>query len=193
MAGVYQIHVEIKGIEPKIWRQFKVNDSYTLKDLSFVINYMFDWYGIHLSEFRIDEQTYGMTHSDNGMESEIKEGDTIKLRDLNLKTGIKFKYIYDMGEWWEHTITIENHEKGAGLIYPICIAGERNAPPETCGGIPGYTTLLEVLKNENHPERELFQDLLDEDWDPEEFDIDLLNNLIRDPNLGIVIDPDVEG
>ncbi|MFC2125448.1 plasmid pRiA4b ORF-3 family protein [Bacteroidota bacterium] len=192
MAGVYQLLVEIEGIEPGIWRRFKVNDSYNVKDLGSVINYMFDWYGIHLSEFRINNEAYGLKLSDNGIPTDIKKFDDIKLRDLNLASGTKFTYIYDMRDRWEHTITVENHEKGSGLLYPICIGGNRNAPPENCGGLTGYGLLLEVLKDDKHPERNRFMDILEDDWDPEEFDTDLLNTLIRDPNLGIVIDPNYE-
>ena len=38
----------------------------------------------------------------------------------------------------------------------------------------------------------MFEDILEDDWDPEEFDAELLNSMMRDPNLGIIIDPNNE-
>lgn len=189
MAGVYQMYGEIEGIKPKIWRRFKVNDSYTLFDLGNVINYMFDWLGMHLSEFRINDSSYGLVELEASFESDMKDSRKFRLRDLDLKKGMKFTYIYDFGDWWEHIITVENHEKDAGLIHPICLDGERNGPPEDCGGIPGYYNLIEVLEYKNHPDRELYKEFIDDEWDPEDFDVELLNFLIRDPEIGFEIDP----
>ena len=53
--------------------------------------------------------------------------------------------------------------------YPICLEGERAGPPDTCGGVPGYEYILEMLADPSHDE---YQDVLD--WagyiDPEHFD-----------------------
>lgn len=34
-----------------------------------------------------------------------------------------------------------------GIEYPVCIAGEKNCPPEDCGGTGRYFEFLEVIKN----------------------------------------------
>jgi len=41
-----------------------------------------------------------------------------------------------------------------GVSYPKCIGGERACPPEDCGGIPGYYSLLDVLQDPTHPDYE---------------------------------------
>jgi hypothetical protein len=38
-----------------------------------------------------------------------------------------------------------------GVSYPRYIGGERNGPPEDCGGIPGFYELLEAITDPTHP------------------------------------------
>src|SRR5260221_3292613 len=48
-------------------------------------------------------------------------------------------YIYDFGDCWEHQLTLANPRPAEpGLNYPRYLGGERAAPPEDCGGIPGF-------------------------------------------------------
>jgi hypothetical protein len=57
-----------------------------------------------------------------------------------------------MGDSWEHIITLEAIADGQpGTKYPRYVAGERRAPPEDCGGIPGFEAFLAALDPE-HPE-----------------------------------------
>jgi hypothetical protein len=51
--------------------------------------------------------------------------------------------------------------------YPVCIAGNRNCPPEDCGGVCGYQELLAILTNPAHPK---YADRID--WICDEFDPD---------------------
>src|SRR5262249_12024171 len=37
------------------------------------------------------------------------------------------------------------------VSYPRYIGGERNGPPEDCGGIPGFYELLEAIVDRTHP------------------------------------------
>ena len=54
-------------------------------------------------------------------------------------------HIYDFGDGWEHWLTITNRRPGEpDLFYPRFIDGDRNAPSEDCGGIPGFCELLEA-------------------------------------------------
>lgn len=54
---------------------------------------------------------------------------------------------------WSHQIRITRLEKGvAGQYYPYCNNGAMNCPPEDCGGIRSFYSLLEILQNKAHPE-----------------------------------------
>ena len=35
--------------------------------------------------------------------------------------------------------------------YPRYIGGEQNAPPEDCGGLPGFYDMLDALDDPDHP------------------------------------------
>jgi hypothetical protein len=53
--------------------------------------------------------------------------------------------------------------------YPRYLAGERCAPPEDCGGLPGFYGALEVLADPAHPDH---ADVADgfEGYDPDRID-----------------------
>lgn len=62
-----------------------------------------------------------------------------------------------------------------GRAYPACLAGERDGPPEDCGGIPGFYTLLEAIRDPAHEQHEELLDWLGDGFDPEAFSVDELN------------------
>ena len=58
-----------------------------------------------------------------------------------------------MGDSWEHIITLEAIREGeANTKYPRYVDGERRAPPEDCGGTPGFEAFLEAITNPKHRE-----------------------------------------
>jgi hypothetical protein len=59
-------------------------------------------------------------------------------------------------------------------------------PPEDCGGIWGYTDMLEALKQPEHEEYESIVDWLGEEYDPEYFDPDEVNDLLKEKNYGCI-------
>jgi len=55
------------------------------------------------------------------------------------------------------------------LAYPRYLADEHPAPPEDCGGIPGFYTQLEILADPQHPDHPDVKDWFG-DYDPNSFD-----------------------
>jgi len=45
---------------------------------------------------------------------------------------------------------IDNYDKN----YPVCLAGEGNAPPEDVGGEYGYEEFLTIMADKKHPEHD---------------------------------------
>src|SRR3546814_15855135 len=50
-------------------------------------------------------------------------------------------------------LTLTNRRISApNTAYPRYIGGERNAPPEDCGGVPGFHQLLDAMSDPGHPD-----------------------------------------
>jgi hypothetical protein len=89
-------------------------------------------------------------------------------------------YEYDFGDGWEHGIQLEKIVgPEPGVHYPRCLAGRRACPPEDCGGVWGYAELLEILADPRHPEHAERLEWLGGPIDPEAFDPDEVNNLLK--------------
>jgi hypothetical protein len=164
------LRIELQDTDPVIWRQVEVPTSITLKVLHDIIQAVMGWFNYHLWEFTIGKQRSGLpTNEDWGTEPRIESG-KVRLRNV-LKPGKNvIDYLYDFGDSWGHRITITNIRPAeSGVSYPRYIAGEWNAPPENCGGIPGFYALLEAVADPNHPNHAEAKEWLDE-YDPKVID-----------------------
>ena len=75
-----------------------------------------------------------------------------------------------MGDCWEHQLTLTKPRAAdPALAYPRYLAGENPAPPEDCGGIPGFYAQLEALADPNHPDHDDAKDWFG-DFEPNRFD-----------------------
>jgi hypothetical protein len=169
-----QLKVSLKDIEPTIWRTFVVSTSMTFEDLHEALQEIMGWESYHLYEFKIGSR--GNTMSITSPEcmddwGSMGCGDSSDF-DLTFltKKGMKFTYVYDFGDSWEHTIIVQdaNYDYSGALPFFV-LAGERNCPPEDCGGVYGYYDIIEALKD---PEGD--SEILEwaGDYDPERFSIE---------------------
>jgi len=177
-SDIYQIKVTLKGIRPPIWRRFQVKGDASLYKLHLILQVVMGWENYHLYQFTIDEARFG----EPDLESFVKMKNAHRVKLSQIVRGVKqrFSYEYDFGDSWEHELLIEKilpPEKG--VRYPICLAGKRACPPEDCGGIWGYTELLEAIRDPNHPEHEEMVNWAGEDFDPEAFDLDEVNRELK--------------
>ena len=79
-------------------------------------------------------------------------------------------YTYDFGDSWEHRLTVTDVRPGEpDTAYPRYVAGKRVAPPEDCGGIPGFYYAREALADPKHPEHEDLAEWYD-GYDSDDFD-----------------------
>tara|TARA_R110002050_G_scaffold298334_4_gene461498 strand:+ start:1617 stop:2210 length:594 start_codon:yes stop_codon:yes gene_type:complete len=169
---IYQFKITLKYSNPPIWRRIQVPDSYTFWDLHGAIQDAMGWLDCHLHEFVVlDPETPRPVHigvPDETTEDKVLSGREEKLSSYFSLKNNKAHYDYDFGDNWEHTVVLEKilpavHE----TTYPLCIGGNRECPPEDCGGVRGYEHLLEVLKDPTHEE---YEDLLE--WVGEPFDLE---------------------
>ena len=180
MEKVFQLKIQLRGIEPPIWRRVLVPADFTLYQLHKVIQIVMGWWDYHLHEFVIDGKRYGRPVESIWEDEKVYDENEYRLKDLIKRAGKKFMYEYDFGDSWRHDIKVEKTlKKTPDLVVPQCIDGERAAPPEDVGGIPGYYGLVEAMKNPGSEDYEYFIEWLGEEYDPETFDMDEINRKLK--------------
>jgi len=197
---IYELKITLLGSKPPIWRRIAVPSDMRLSNLHDVIQIVMGWGNYHLHQFvvpntrpkpmREELASLGwqaryeklIMHrdrcwSDPRMEVEGAEDESkMKLCEMAPAVKNKFIYEYDFGDGWDHEIkVVKVGPPVEGANYPVCLAGELACPPEDCGGVWGYYEMLDVLKDPQHEGYEELAEWLEDDFDPELFDIEKVN------------------
>ena len=175
---ILQIKVTLAGIKPLVWRRFLVKEDITFQQLHEIVQIVMGWTNTHLYEFEIDgRRILDFESIDDDIDEEIDfNSSDVQLDEFITEENQRFDYMYDFGDGWAHQIVIEKILPDDGkLKHPVCLAGKRNCPPEDCGGPYGYEEFLEAIKNPDHPEHDTMTEWIGGSFDPEEFDLDMVN------------------
>jgi hypothetical protein len=173
-TSVYQLKISLRDIKPPIWRRVQVADC-SLAKLHNIIQVCLDWTNSHLHDFEVGAERIG-ERDDEGLHEYDADEKRVKLSQLVSRGTKRFVYVYDFGDHWTHAIEIEKEvPSAAGIHYPRCLTGKRAGPPEDCGGPFGYAHLLTVLSDPAHKSHEEMTEWVPEDFDPEIFDLALIN------------------
>jgi Plasmid pRiA4b ORF-3-like protein len=177
-GSVYQLKITLKDSKPPIWRRVQVPADVTLAKLHQIIQAAMGWYDSHLHQFTVRGTSYGEPHPDYGFE--MKNERSVKLNQVAPTEKSKLVYQYDFGDDWEHDIVVEKILPAeAGVRYPVCLTGKRACPPEDVGGVWGYEAMLEAINDPKHPEHDDMIEWLEEDFDPEAFDLEVVNRRLK--------------
>ena len=171
------LRVTLRDIEPPIWRELSVPDSYTLLQLHRCLQLAFDWLDYHLFVFEAQGRQFARPGPDTFGEDAAKT----RLADLSLRQGSAFLYTYDMGDDWEHDIVVRSSEPESDMNPDPCayvLAGQRAAPPEDSGGPHGYERLLEALTQPDAKDNEDLVAWIGAAFDPEGFDLRIANHAL---------------
>ncbi len=172
---IFEIEITLAEIEPPIRRKVAVADDFTLAQLHDVIQTAMGWENAHLHSFQIGNTEYESHDWDD--ETMGLDESRYRLAAVLSRTGVKFLYVYDFGDNWIHLCRVARAgPPDAGQQYPVCLEGERNGPPEDCGGPWGYMDIVEVLaKGPQTEEQEDMLDWLGDEYDPEALDLPRIN------------------
>jgi hypothetical protein len=164
------LRIELRDTKPLIWRQLEVPTSITLKALHEIIQAAMGWLEYHLWEFTVGRQKFGLPMDEDwGTEPRI-DAAKVRLREVLTPRKTTIEYLYDFGDDWEHRLIFTNTRQGTqGVGYPRYIAGEWNAPPEDCGGVPGFYDKLDAAADPEHPDHDEVKEWLS-DYDPNTID-----------------------
>jgi hypothetical protein len=141
---IYRFRALLKP-KPTIWREIEIQGRQTLEDLDHILRIAFNHdTSDHLSGFwkkvirtgsskkRFREVDIGRV---NPFESE--EGSDTAIAALKLAIGDQIKYVYDFGDWIEHTLELKSiQEMEKGTRYPR----------ETARNKPKYEYCTECMK-----------------------------------------------
>lgn len=164
------LRIELCDSDPLIWRELEVPTSITLKVLHDVVQAAMGWFDQHLWEFRLGKRRFGLPMDEDWGTEPRMHAAKVRLREVLTPHRTVMTYVYDFGDEWEHRLTLTNIRQGEpGIGYPRYVAGEHNAPPEDCGGIPGFYDKLDIAADPSHADHDEIKEWLD-DYDPNTFD-----------------------
>lgn len=118
---VATLRIELLDSDPPIWREVEVPTAITLKQPHAVVQAAMEWENAHLWEFAIGREPIGGSRAAR-----------MSLQDLLRPRVTRLLYTYDMGDCWEHQLTLTKRRAAdPALAYPRYIAGENPAPPDS--------------------------------------------------------------
>lgn len=163
------LRVTLRHIEPPVWREISVPDTYSLLQLHRCIQMVFSWLDYHLFEFQVSARRFEAADP----EADGEDAARVRLCDLDLTARSTFLYVYDMGDHWEHEITVgritDVPVRGERDDLAYLVGGARAAPPEDVGGPPGYENAIAAFARRS-PEDEETLVWLGPGFQPELFD-----------------------
>lgn len=176
-----QLKIELRGIEPMIWRRLVLPSRSSLSVLHRAIQASMGWTESHLHQFDKDGLSYGPDYAWDPDFGKPLLSQNKQLKTLFTEPGEWLRYEYDFGDSWTHLIEFERWAlpKSATKI-PVCIGGARRCPPEDCGGIHGYKHLLAIVADPDHEEHEVMTEWIGGNYDPEDFSVAETNRRIED-------------
>ena len=176
--SVYQLKVTLRDSTPPIWRRIQVTSDIRLSTLHLLLQVVMGWEDAHLHQFMAHGIYYDTPHPDFGFE--VQNEQQVSLQQVVSRAKDKLIYEYDFGDSWEHELLVEKIlPLEEGKRYPVCLTGKRACPPEDCGGIWGYASLLEAIRDPEHPEHEEMVEWVGSAFDPDIFDLDEVNRELQ--------------
>lgn len=166
------LKVTLDDVTPTVMRRIEVPFDIRLDRLHLVLQTALGWTNSHLYEFRIDDVGFGIPDPEwcDGPLDARKATLEKVITDTGAKT---FKYLYDFGDGWEHSIKIERILPAMPDLESVnLIEAIGRCPPEDVGGPGGYQEFLEAIVDPRHEHhRELKQW-----WGSASFDPNTINN-----------------
>jgi len=175
----YQLKVTLQDSHPAIWRRVQVPGDLRLSRLHGVLQLVMGWTNSHLHQFKAAGRYYG-THELGLDEPKVEDERQARLNQIAPHVKDRFTYEYDFGDSWEHAIIVEKiMPPDKDVEYPRSIVGERACPLEGVGGLWGYRDFLQAFRNPKHPEHEEMLEWVGKKFDPERFDLDGVNGMLK--------------
>ncbi len=182
---VFQIKVSLRDIRPPIWRRILVDGETNLHALHGILQEVMGWADCHLYAFEVGGKQYIDPETLEDPFGDWADARSITLAGCRRKKNTRFRYMYDFGDGWEHDLLIEDVlPADPSTSHPICVKGRRACPPEDCGGPWGYAGVLDAVRAPEDPSNADLVEWLPDEFDPEAFDLELINARLRAASFG---------
>ncbi len=166
VQAIARLKITLDDVEPKVLRRIEVPLTLKLDRLHLVIQAAMGWSNYHLYEIRAGGTGWGEPDPDGIYDGPL-DAKKVRLLDVLEDTGAKsFKYLYDFGDGWKHTVKIERiGDPVPGVLYPALLQVEGRCPPEDSGGPWGYADFLEAFADPDHERHGEMIEWIGEDFD----------------------------
>jgi len=153
--------IELDDVTPRVWRRVAIPSNTPLNQVHLMIQDAMGWHDDHMYAFETDEYTIIDPRSD----SDEIPADGERLVSIAAERGAQFTYVYDFGDAWTHTITVDEIRPGGPDNVFTVLDGGGACPPEDVGGAAGYQHLLAALADPASPDHDDAVDTLGADFD----------------------------
>jgi len=150
-----EILIELDMEEFIVSRRVLISDQTPLNELHWIIQILYGWKGYHMHQYFVRNSDDSLlVYFDNVPEFYDRPYNLTSETSIEeLLKGNNCEYIYDMGDYWEHKLTLVNvHPNPIGERKVLCIDGKNSTPPEDVGGVGGYLYFLKVMADKTHPD-----------------------------------------
>ena len=181
-ARIFRIHCQLRGTQPPIWRNLLVPADLHLDSFHEVLQAAMGWYDGHFWQFSVGDLRYRKSVRKPRSRllvdplSKAKAPVSMMVHELLRQVGDTGLYEYDLDDGWEVDLRLEAiQEPDPQAVSPRCFAGELAAPPDDCGGLPGFELLKEALADPQHPEHTHSFEMTPEGWNASVCDVAAIN------------------
>ncbi|GAE94943.1 hypothetical protein JCM21714_4144 [Gracilibacillus boraciitolerans JCM 21714] len=157
---MFQLKITLESTENPVWRRVLVDPESTFADLHDLIQTAFEWEEMHLHLFQVtDKQNNNLliqAIDEEALDSSLDalDEEEVLLSDIFHQPKDHARYIYDLGDNWEHQIELEEIiPKSQNFGLPVCIEAKGIAPEED--------HVMEAMLGTEY--KNLFQDFTDEE------------------------------
>ena len=178
---LYQLKITLRDCKPSIWRRVVVRADMKLDRLHRVIQITMGWLDCHLHQFRLGRVYYGIPEAElDDLGGETLNEKQFTVADLAPKVKARFIYEYDFGDSWEHEVVVEKVlPPDAAFKRPVCLGGANAAPPEDCGGSPGYADFVDAMADPKHEQHAEMKEWVGGAWDATRFNLAATNAALK--------------
>ena len=179
MTEIARLMIKLKGQSIRVSRRIEVRLDTRLADLHLMFQVAMGWENYHLYEFQVGRSIRYGVPDPAWEDAGLRSAKNANLADLIDKAGRNstFDYLYDFGDYWLHTVTLEAAADAApDVTYPRLLDAHGRCPPEDCGGPDGYVHYLEAISDPDHEDHAEMVEWRGPGFEPEIVDEDAIRN-----------------